>query len=285
MRGPKRSAVSIPPNSTRACGGGSRRVSHAAAVAGRPRARRASMPRRISRQPSPVLTLVPSVWNATSPAAVRTLRSAWPLRPRSRPQAPVRPGAPFSAASAWAGKAASTARRASSRTAGTARASTRARTWPSGAASALGSSCWARKSVCSTRSAGNGVGVRNERGFRAVPWGVRAARVTPADPNYQKRFLHPARKGCVRGFRGGEGFLLVQAFRPGVGRRPGWSLGLQPFTDRCAKVVKFSQGPNQPGQRRIGPDAVSGEGERQLGGIARAIPPSRGTRRWPSGHP
>ena len=38
-------------------------------------------PGAVSRQPSPVLTLVPSVWNATSPAAVRTLRSAWPLRP------------------------------------------------------------------------------------------------------------------------------------------------------------------------------------------------------------
>jgi hypothetical protein len=29
----------------------------------------AKMPRRISRQPSQVLTIVPSVWNSTSPAA------------------------------------------------------------------------------------------------------------------------------------------------------------------------------------------------------------------------
>jgi hypothetical protein len=60
MRGPKRSAVSIPPNSTRAAGGGSRRVPHSWAVAGRPRARLAKTPRRISRQPSQVLTMVPS---------------------------------------------------------------------------------------------------------------------------------------------------------------------------------------------------------------------------------
>jgi hypothetical protein len=39
-----------------------------AAEAGWPRWRLAKMPRRISRQPSQVLTIVPSVWNSMSPA-------------------------------------------------------------------------------------------------------------------------------------------------------------------------------------------------------------------------
>src|SRR5262249_61073638 len=59
----------------------------------------------------------------------------------------------FSAASAWACKAASTAQRASSRAAGTARASTRDRTWPSGAASAVCSSWLASSRACSGVSA------------------------------------------------------------------------------------------------------------------------------------
>src|SRR5262249_25255457 len=79
----------------------------------------------------------------------------------------------FSAASARVCRAAWTAWRASSRAAGTARASTRARTCPSGAAPAVCSSCLASNSACSTSSACKGASVRNVRGFMAAPWGAR----------------------------------------------------------------------------------------------------------------
>src|SRR5262249_8709422 len=63
----------------------------------------------------------------------------------------------FSAACAWAWRVAWTAWRASARAAGTASASTRARTWPSGAASAVAPSCLARGRACSTSRACKGV--------------------------------------------------------------------------------------------------------------------------------
>jgi hypothetical protein len=68
-RGPKRSAVSIAANNIRACGAGRERRSQVAAQAGGPGQRLAKTPRRISRQPSQVLTMVPSVANSTSPLA------------------------------------------------------------------------------------------------------------------------------------------------------------------------------------------------------------------------
>src|SRR5262249_21395676 len=94
---------------------------------------------------------------------------------------------------------ASTARRASSRVAGTARASTRARTWPSGAALAVCSSCLASNNACSSSSACKGVSARKRCGFMAAPLGGRAASITPADQNYQKLFTHPnGRDGPTR---------------------------------------------------------------------------------------
>jgi hypothetical protein len=44
-------------------------------------------------------------------------------------------------------------------------------------------------------------------------------------------------------------------------------------TDRCAKVVKFSQSSNRPGQRRIGPNEASGEDVPLPSGIPRATLP------------
>src|SRR5947209_2309117 len=79
----------------------------------------------------------------------------------------------FSAASAWAWRVAWTAWRASSRAAGTARASTRARTWPSGAASAVVSSCRASSRACSTKRAWSGVSAwKVVRWVMAVPQGL-----------------------------------------------------------------------------------------------------------------
>src|SRR5205823_6220685 len=74
----------------------------------------------------------------------------------------------FSAASAWACRVAWTAWRASSRAAGTARASTWARTLPSGAASAVCWSCCASNRACSSRRAWSGVSATKVRRVMAV---------------------------------------------------------------------------------------------------------------------
>jgi hypothetical protein len=77
--GPNCSAVHSPPKSTRAAGAGRLRSSQAAGVAASPRGRLAKMPTRISRQPSSVLTIVPSVPNSMSPAAAVNAAAAAPL--------------------------------------------------------------------------------------------------------------------------------------------------------------------------------------------------------------
>ena len=69
IRGPNSSIGRIAANATRAVGPGSLRLSHSAAVATSPGSRRAKMPSFMSRQPPTVLTVVPSSWNSTSPAA------------------------------------------------------------------------------------------------------------------------------------------------------------------------------------------------------------------------
>src|SRR5262245_35690082 len=97
----------------------------------------------------------------------------------------------FSTAWAWACKVASTAWRASSRAAGTARASTLERTWPSGAASAVCSSCWASRRACSRRSACSGVWASNVRLFMGFSL-VRPPTIPAQLQNYQKLFTHPS---------------------------------------------------------------------------------------------
>ncbi len=90
IRGPNSSIGSIGSIATRAVGAGKSRRSHSAAVAFSPGSRRAKVPIFIARHPPRVMTVVPSSWNSTSPAASAkpttaagvawnaAIRPAWP---------------------------------------------------------------------------------------------------------------------------------------------------------------------------------------------------------------